>query len=240
MAGVQIFGAIRGFMNSFRWNSKFLSICILLLCTLCLSGFAEASEQNADINLKQLTSLCPVVQTSNGQNQPVYFLQHAFEDGTQDLAITIPAISSEFKRVTFGESIASQCNYKALAVAPGGDWGWHLAWLALGSNVLSYARMDGEAWVTSPTKKLSKNAQLTRQPDIFTWEQQVWIVWQELGEHENNLYAVYSADEGRSWQDAKLIAKIAGNLGNLQLIAKQNKPYLIWNGATEAVPLLSW
>lgn len=247
-------------MNLFRRNGHFLLVCILLLCTLCLARPADADEQNLNstVNIKQQpTSLCPIAQMHHSQNKPIYFLQHAFEDGAQDLAIIVPATAEalEFKRVTFRGSAVPECHYKALALARGGDWGWHLSWVAAVSTVLSYARMDGEAWVSSPVKKLSKNARPVTPPVILTWQQQVWIVWQEAGENESNLYAVFSADEGRSWQNARLITKISGNraagkLDSLQLIVKQNKPYLTWadlirgdltlDGAADAVPLPSW
>jgi hypothetical protein len=223
------------------FNSKLLTIAMLL--AMMTLAHAELSVNDAAhgsmVNLK---SVCPLVQ-SNLPNRPsVFFFQYQFEDGTQDLAMAIPSEGGAFdiKRVGFGGAKESKCHYQSMALTRGGDWGWHLAWVVEGSAVLSYARMDGEAWVSSPTKKLSKNVHLAGQPAILTWEQQVWIVWQGAGEKDGSLFAVFSADEGRTWQETKLISKNSGNSGKLQLITKENKPHLIWDGATEAVPLLAW
>lgn len=215
-----------------------------LLCALLLTSNAMAGE----LVYSQPISLCPVAKVQDGHEPVALLWQQLFDDGVHDLAMALPRNGSplDIKRVTFGGSITSKCHYPLLSLARGGDWGWHLAWVADGSSTLSYARMDGEAWVSSPTKKLSKNAQLAGQPVILTWEQLVWIVWQASDEQDASLFALFSADEGRSWQEAKLIAKGSGNsalsqLGKLQLVVKEQKPYLTWDGdATEAVQLLIW
>ncbi len=226
---------------------KFISL-LMVASSLLVSRTSVSAVEATMASLSVVkSSFCPSVHATNQNNQAVYFFQHMFEDSAQDLAMALPREDSllDIKRVTFGGSATPRCHYKALALARGGDWGWHLAWVAAGSSTLSYARMDGEAWVSSPTKKLSKNALLAGQPAILTWEQQVWIVWQGAGEQEDSLFAVFSADEGRSWQEAKLIAKVSGNrdlgkLDKLQLVVKEQKPYLIWDDATEVVPLLIW
>lgn len=195
----------------------------------------------------QPTSLCQIAKVQDGNVTAALLWQQLFDDGAHDLAMALPRVGSplDVKRVTFGGLTTSNCHYPSLALARGGDWGWHLAWVVAGSATLSYARMDGEAWVSSPTKKLSKNAQLAGQPVILSWEHQVWIVWQASDEQDASLFAVFSADEGRSWQEAKLVAKIPGNraqskLSKLQLVVKEQKPYLSWDDATELVPLLIW
>lgn len=214
-----------------------------LLCALLFTSNAMAG----DSVYSQPTSLCPIAKAQDENIAVALLWQQLFDGGVYDLAMALPHEGSplDIKRVTFGGLAASDCHYQSLALARGGDWGWHLAWVVAGSATLSYARMDGEAWVSSPTKKLSKNAQLAGQPAIFTWQQQVWVVWQGAGEQEGSLFAVFSADEGRSWQEAKLVAKVSGNralskLSKLQLVVKEQKPYLSWDDATEFVPLFVW
>jgi hypothetical protein len=214
-----------------------------LLCALLFTSNVMAGESV----YSQPTSLCPIAKAQDENVAVAVLWQQLFDGGVYDLAMALPHKGSplDIKRVTFGGSATPMCHYKALALARGGDWGWHLAWVVAGIATLSYARMDGEAWVSSPTKKLSKNAQLAGEPVILSWEHQVWIVWQASDEQDVSLFAVFSADEGRSWQEAKLVAKVPGKralsqLSKLQLVVKEQKPYLSWDDATEFVPLLIW
>jgi hypothetical protein len=225
-------------MNMFRWLKYYILLSTVLFISSAWAGVSTFS---------QLQSLCPVAKAQEKNTVVALLWQQLFDGEAHDLAMALPreGLPLDIKRVTFGGVATPICHYQSLALARGGDWGWHLAWVAAGSSTLSYARMDGAAWVSSPTKKLSKNSQLAEQLVILTWEQQVWVVWQESDEQGARLFAVFSADEGRSWQDTKLIANVLGNsgitkLGKLQLVVQEQKPYLTWDDATDVVPLLIW
>jgi len=210
---------------------------------LFCASFALANIQSVAADkspeVLQLKWPCPVAEAFDSNHMPVYFWQHTFADGVQDLAMARVRTGEalDAKRVTFGGSVAPGCHYKTLAIARGGNWGWHLLWLAEGSPVLRYARMDGDAWVSSPTKKLSANAHPVTQPAILSFDQQLWVVWYESNAGINKIYAVFSDDEGRSWGDVKLVAETVNPPGDLQLLLKGNKPYLIGQGIAEGIAL---
>ncbi len=115
-----------------------------------------------------------------------------------ELAIIVHNVNlpAQIKQVTFGRGqVQPACYFKPLAFEQGGDWGWHMLWAE--PVGLYYARMDGEAWVSSNPKSLTKftaiNPQFKRQQNTIT------VTWQQL---ENgvtvNMQAI-SSDEGRSW-----------------------------------------
>jgi hypothetical protein len=86
-----------------------------------------------------------------------------------------------------------------LAFAQGGQneqyWGWHLLWAE--PQGLFYARMDGEAWVSSNPKRLSKLVPIN--PQFKLDGQNIIVTWQQV---ENGVTAnmqALSSDEGRSW-----------------------------------------
>lgn len=142
---------------------------------------------------------CAQAVAKNQQNNPIYFMQYLFGDGTRDLALTqtLPAKISDIKRVTFNKNI--DCVYQTLAIAEGFNesarWGWHLAWAD--DNYIYYARMDGEAWVSSVPKKIvAKNAS-----DLhFTQNGGLLILdWKVCSES----FSMVSDDEGRSWSASK-------------------------------------
>ncbi len=117
---------------------------------------------------------------------------HEFEAGKNDLAMTGDAAAEDIKRVSFSAA-NSACTYRPLAIERGGDWGWHLVWAEQGKGVF-YARMDGEAWVSSPKKRITSSP--VEQLELKLMGQQLEIRWQdEFGQRFNRK----SADEGRSW-----------------------------------------
>lgn len=112
----------------------------------------------------------------------------------QDLVMASPSAPDQIRRVTYGGSREAGCHFQALAMARGGDWGWHLAW----SNArgVFYARMDGAAWVSSPPKRFSRNS--ARQIE-FSLDGPLQLRWQEEGAAETR--SVSSEDEGRNWSE---------------------------------------
>ena len=141
---------------------------------------------------------CPITQAADARGQPMYFREYVFADGSHDLVMAASpnATPAELKRVTFGSSKDAGCHYAAVAIAKGGDWGWHLAWAD--SNGLFYARMDGVAWVSSPPKRLS--ASQAQQIKLDVSASQLKLVWQEDSGSAVKYFAVVSDDEGRNWE----------------------------------------
>lgn len=209
-----------------------MNVTLPIFALIIVFAFSSAVWANESVSGSP-KSLCDTTQVKEGKGGAVTLFQYRFDDGTYDLAMHIPG--GDIKRVTFGGSSVAACYYKAMALASGGEWGWHLAWVPEDSMTLSYARMDGVAWVSSPTKRLSKHVKITTKPLIVTSGQKVWIVWGESAASQNNIYTVYSDDEGRYWNSPKLIMQASGTLDNLGVTVKEGKPYLQLNGNAEAL-----
>jgi len=137
---------------------------------------------------------CPIAAYQESNGETVYLWQQTFEDGVNDLVMskTTPE-RGDAKRVTFGGSRQLGCHYLALAIARGGDWGWHIAWS--NEHGVFYARMDGEAWVSSPPKLISSSP--AKQLSFEKAEAKLKLSWEPL-DPVAPAYAV-SNDEGRSW-----------------------------------------
>jgi hypothetical protein len=161
---------------------------------------------------------------ADSSQEKYVFKQHTFADGKTDLVIeqhldnafadapSIPPV--EIRRVTFGRGNAANseatrtCFFQPLAFAEGGQgeqhWGWHMLWtesLPDGkSGGLMYARIDGEAWVSSNPKILTKLVAIN--PQFSMHSQSIIVTWQqEENGNTANMQAV-SIDEGRSWEIA--------------------------------------
>lgn len=218
--------------------------CMKLFCQLLAlfaAGTAAAGAEpvnNVELLAFKPLASCSIAKAADHDDRPVYFFHHRFSEGTQDLAIVKPlsGTDSGIKRVTFENSDASGCLSRYLAIARGGNWGWHLLWQPQHTTVLRYARMDGEAWVSSPVKTLAKQVQAIGAPDIFTSGLQVWVVWVEASAGAYRVFSAYSEDEGRSWQDAGLIGQLDHEPGRLRLVEKEQVPYLEGQGFSMVLP----
>ena len=171
---------------------------------------------NARADVSGLCDTISAVKKNSQQGLERYsFTQFGFDDAgvaardlaMPDLAIIVHNVNlpAQIKRVTFGRGQTKPaCYFKPLAFVQGGEaekfWGWHLLWAEppiLQTGGLFYARMDGEAWVSSNPKRFTKlapiNPKFKLEKDIFT------ITWQQV---ENGLVVnmqAISNDEGRSW-----------------------------------------
>ena len=146
-----------------------------------------------------------VKKNSQQQLERFTFTQFGFDQSARDLAIIVHKVNlpAKIQRATFGRGHDEPaCYFKPLAFAQGGEgkqyWGWHLLWAE--PVGLFYARMDGEAWVSSNPKRFSKLAAIN--PQFKLENQTIIVTWQQV---ENgvtaNIQAV-SSDEGRSWEIA--------------------------------------
>ena len=155
-----------------------------LLSILLNVAYAQATELEG----------CAAAEVTDSQGAKFTFWQHAFENGARDLAMS-PSPATDIKRLTFNHTRG--CVYQMLTIAEGLGWGWHLAWAD--TQNIYYARMDGEAWVSSVPKKIvAENARDLR----FSQDKNVLMLnWQAT----DGAYQMQSDDEGRSWQ---LLTKI--------------------------------
>jgi hypothetical protein len=168
---------------------RFIYILVLLYVLLANASLqAEAfSEQDR---------LCGVLYTEEF-GQKVAIWQHQFEDGVFDLVMA-PVINDGSRpvvRLSFGGSKEAKCHFPEVSVLKGGDWGWHVAWVSTAKQALYYARVDGDAWVSSLPKKFA--SQLAEQVLLSEKSGQLSLSYQFL--NEPRLQVLISEDEGRNF-----------------------------------------
>lgn len=169
-----------------------MKIFVLIVMLLSLSAHANESLCDKQEAVKK-----------NGQQQLERFsLTQLGFDNKPELVIIVYNVNlpAQIRRVTFNRGQTDlACYFKPLAFAQGGEgaqyWGWHMLWAE--PQGLFYARMDGEAWVSSIPKRLSKLAAIN--PQFKLEKETITVTWQQV---ENgvtiNMHA-FSSDEGRSW-----------------------------------------
>ena len=200
---------------------------------------------------------CSIVFTHKPNGTVVAMWRHVFEGGERDHMIAeIPINVSQapvVQRATFGRWKVDGCPHHGAALATGGEgkdwWGYHMAWFDGGNDEtgkdasLFYARMDGEAWVSSPAKKFGNHNKQAGHPALLSLGEKVWLVWRET-ETLNKLtkytiVAKFSDDGGRSWSEAKTVASTGDKADYPQLLAKDNQPFLVWNTLKDGLQIIA-
>lgn len=182
--------------------------CIALwgIMLLAANAGAQSSDVAARTKVEALAAGCPVAETIDARGQPVFLWQQVFDDGARDLAMarTKGGKLQEIHRVTYGGSRETGCHYAGVAIARGGDWGWHLVWTLVevppGKPALRYMRMDGSAWVSSPAKRFGNAT--AHAPQLVVNGERIELIWLEQSANANGPQArnAVSTDEGRSWE----------------------------------------
>ncbi|CAG0973265.1 hypothetical protein MTYP_01350 [Methylophilaceae bacterium] len=193
-------------------------------------GSFSAEQKLADNSCE----CCRIALTTDAAGNAVALWRHLFDGGVRDHAIAkfSDAPVTGAKRASFGGWKIDACPHHGPAIARGEDWGWHMAWFDGGEKTgLFYARMDGEAWVSSPARRFGDADQQAGHPALMSRGEQVWLVWKELTDASAIIKMAVSDDGGKSWSDAARVAETAGNSDHPQLLAYQDGVFLGWNTA---------
>jgi len=181
---------------------------------------------------------CRIAIATDPTGNAVAMWRHLFDGGVRDHAIAkfSDAPVTDVKRASFGNWKIDACPHHGPAIARGGDWGWHMAWFDGGDKAgLFYARMDGEAWVSSPAKRFGNVEQHAGHPALMSHGELVWLVWKELTDTSSVIRMATSDDGGRSWNDAVTVEETAGKSDHPQLLMTEGVVYLGWNTAKDGL-----
>jgi hypothetical protein len=197
---------------------------------------------------------CRIVTTNKPDGTVVALWRHVFEGSERDHMIAEipsnpPALGGKLdvvsRRATFGHWVIDGCPHHGAALASGGEgnqwWGYHMAYFDGNDKQpgLYYSRMDGVAWASSPPKKFGDNKSQAGHPALLAIGQQVWLVWREIKDGKSSIWRLYSADEGKTWGEPKLLVSATEKTDYPILIQDKNVPYLVWNTQQTGLKVLT-
>lgn len=194
---------------------------------------------------------CRIALANKPDGTVVAMWRHVFEGSERDHMIAeIPAANkvADAKRATFGRWKIDGCPHHGAALASGGEgerwWGYHMAWFDGGNDdagkdaTLFYARMDGEAWVSSPAKKFGNMKKQAGHPALFASGENVWLVWREKDAGISQLWLMKSSDEGKNWDAPAMIIDASGAADYPLLLQNGKALFLVWNTAGEGLKVM--
>lgn len=182
---------------------------------------------------------CRIATTTKPDGTMVALWRHVFEGSERDhMMAEIPKAGEAAKltRATFGHWQLDGCPHHGGALASGGEganwWGYHMTYFDGNDKKpgLYYSRMDGEAWVTSPAKKIGNNAKQARHPALLSIRDNVWLAWLETATNNTKkVMGMTSVDGGKTWSDADELFSVKGKIDYPQLLQYKDKAYLVVN-----------
>ena len=194
---------------------------------------------------------CRIALANKPDGTVVAMWRHVFGGSERDHMIAeIPAAhkAPDPKRATFGRWKIDGCPHHGAALASGGEgerwWGYHMAWFDGGNDdagkdaTLFYARMDGEAWVSSPPKKFGNMKKQAGHPTLFAAGENVWLVWREKDAGKSQVWFMKSSDEGKSWDVPKMVADASGVADYPLLLQNGQTLFLVWNTLGEGLKVI--
>ncbi|MDO9151417.1 MAG: sialidase family protein [Methylotenera sp.] len=215
--------------------------------------YAVSENKGVSFSLEQKLAdssceCCRIALTNKPDGTVVAMWRHVFEGSERDHMIAeIPSnqTTPQPKRATFGRWKIDGCPHHGAALASGGEgerwWGYHMAWFDGGNDeagekaTLYYARMDGEAWVSSPSKKFGNMKKQAGHPALAAVGDNVWLVWREKDAGKSQIWLMKSDDEGKSWGTPTVIADTTASADYPILLQKNKQVFLMWNTSTEGL-----
>ena len=177
--------------------------------------------------------------------------RHVFAGSERDhMLAEIPAANktAEPRRATYGRWKVDGCPHHGAALASGGDgahwWGYHMAWFDGGNDdagkdaTLFYARMDGEAWVSSPAKKFGNMKKQAGHPALAAMGENVWLAWREKDAGKSQIWLMHSSDQGKNWMVPQKVVDTAGGADYPALLQNREQVFLVWNTENEGLKLI--
>ncbi|CAN1498925.1 Sialidase_non-viral domain containing protein [Methylophilaceae bacterium] len=221
--------------------------------------FAQSMNDGASFSAEQKLAdssceCCRIAMTTKPDGTAVAMWRHVFAGNERDhMLAEIPrSVGQEMlaKRATYGRWKIDGCPHHGPALVSGGEgkdwWGYHMAWFDGGNEAngqapgLYYARMDGEAWASTPAKKFAGSKNLAGHPALLSVGENVYLVWRESEAKTHKILGKYSDDGGRNWSEPKLLAETTGKADYPQLLNRDKQVYLAWQTAQEGLRLIAW
>lgn len=147
---------------------------------------------------------CRLATTSQSDGTVAVLWRHVFAGQERDHAMAEIKANSKpvLMRASYGHWKIEGCPHHGAALATGEGFGYHLAYFdgAGDKPGLRVARMDSQAWVTSPPRRVGDASKHAGHPALASSGDHVWLAWREQSATGMEIWHMTSEDGGRTWR----------------------------------------
>ena len=167
-------------------------------------------------------------------DQSLAFVYRAiFDQGIRDHAVQIVQANGQVGKVipiANDQWKTDTCPHHGPTITVSKNGTIHTAWFTQGTNRTGvfYAKSSNQGVSFSSPRQLGDEGSNVSRPYLLSLDNQVWLVWKEFDGEKSRVYAEYSANDGQTWSDKKLISETSGYSDHPLLISSQGKVYLSW------------
>lgn len=184
---------------------------------------------------------CRVALAADGDAGMRVLWRHVFEAGTvRDHAIStlLPEGAATVQRATWDDWRLEGCPHHGPALTEG-EGGHHLAWFSNGEQGrgVLYGFFDAASGQTRHTRILDARPN-GGHPAIAARGEALSLVWLSFDGVGMNVRLAQSADRGRHWREARVLATSAGAADHPVLLWRGDELFLSWHTALEGYRLL--
>ena len=185
---------------------------------------------------------CRIATASKPDGTVAVMWRHVFSGSERDHAMAEIKAGAKpvLVRASYGHWKIDGCPHHGAALAVGEGFGYHLAYFDGAGDTpgLRVARMDGEAWVTSPPKRFGNHKKNAGHPALYSLGDKVWLAWREQGSDGMEILAMASLDGGKTWSMPTVMLSGAGKLDYPVWLSLQGQIVLAVNTAEKGVQLM--
>ncbi|MFD0913407.1 sialidase family protein [Methylophilus luteus] len=190
---------------------------------------------------------CRIAMTSKADGTVAVLWRHVFAGSERDHAMAeIPrpgagkAAKPAIVRASYGRWKIDGCPHHGAALALGEGFGYHLAYFdgAGDKPGLRLVRMDGQAWVTTPPRRIGDAKKNAGHPALLSVGDKVWLAWQERSSEGMDIVTMASLDGGKTWGLPTVAVHSAGKLDYPQWLNLRGQALLAVNSAEKGLLLV--
>lgn len=190
---------------------------------------------------------CRIAMTSKADGTVAVLWRHVFAGSERDHAMAeIPrpgagkAAKPAIVRASYGRWKIDGCPHHGAALALGEGFGYHLAYFdgAGDKPGLRLVRMDGQAWVTTPPRRIGDAKKNAGHPALLSVGDKVWLAWQERSSEGMDIVTMASLDGGKTWGLPTVAVHSASKLDYPQWLNLRGQALLAVNSAEKGLLLV--
>ena len=148
---------------------------------------------------------CRLATAAQADGTVAVMWRHVFAGSERDhaLAEIKPGSKPVPVRASYGHWKIDGCPHHGATLARGEGFGYHMAYFdgAGDKPGLRLARMDSQAWVTSPPKRFGDAKRHASHPVLASSGNQVWLAWREQAASGMEIWQMSSSDGGKNWSN---------------------------------------